>query len=153
MGTCKTLAGTSLCASAWVAASIAPHIGAHIESIDATRRSSRVDPRTLRRDTRLVRAPKMLRINSVDRWPIPIEWNSRRRQTAADFLFARRLCAGSLVFCSTKQLLRQGATEMGTHTPPPTCVHPKLRDASPTHSNPSATARSPTTQHLGWRPG
>ena len=140
------LAGTSLCASVWVAASIAPHIGAHIESIDATRRCSRVDPRTLGRNTRLVRAPKMRRINSVGRRPIPVKWNSRRRQTAADFLLAP---AAALRFASRHchpagpHSCSDGAQQKWEQTLP----------HSPAHRNPSATARSPTTQHLGWRPG
>ena len=91
MGTGEALAATSVSASARISASMAPHVGAHNGSIDAIRQSSRVDPRTLR-TSRVEWSPKSARINSVDRRPIPVEWNSRRRQTAAAFSLARRHC-------------------------------------------------------------
>ena len=90
--TCETPAGTWLRASAWVTASMATQCRTHNKSMVASRRRSRVDPRTCKRNSLLAQDPKMTRINSVDRRPIPDESNSRRRQTAAAFLLARRLC-------------------------------------------------------------
>ena len=70
-------------------------------------------------------------------------------RTAALFLASAHCHSAELYSCSG------GAQQKWEQTLPhsPACTPAQLRIASPTHSNPLATARSPTKLHLGWRPG